>query len=95
MSSTETYRDFQVDFLHNKSGEKLWADDLFLNVYHFWCIRQDGFLLKDYRTKNLLLKRIISKKLRGNKKLPTYKVFLRMCARREKQVNPMDFLHND
>ena len=33
--------------------------------------------------------------MRGNKELPTYKVLLRMCARRKEQFNPIDFLHND
>ena len=95
MSSIETYGDFRVDFLHDESGEKLWGDNLFLNIYDFWCIRRDGFLLKDYKTKNSLLKRIIRKKMRGNKELPTYKVLLRMCAKREEQFNPMDYLHSD
>ena len=95
MSSIETYGDFPVEFLHDESGEKLWGDNLFLNIYDFWCIRRDGFLLKDYKTKNYLLKRIIRKKMRGNKELPTYKVLLRMCAKREEQFNPMDYLHND
>ena len=95
MSSTETYGDFRVDFLHDESGEKLWGDNLFLNIYDFWCIRRDGFLLKDYKTKNYLLKRIIRKKMRGNKELPTYKVLLRMCAKREEQFNPIDYLHSD
>ena len=52
MSSTETYGDFRVDFLHDESEEKLWGDNLFLNIYDFWCIHRDGFLLKDYKTKN-------------------------------------------
>ena len=68
---------------------------MFLNIYDFWCVRRDGFLLKDYRTKNSLLKRKIRKKLRGNKELPTYKVLLRMCAKREEQFNPMEFLNGD
>ena len=95
MSSTEMYGDFRVDFLHDEGGEKVWGDNLFLNIYDFWCVRPDGFLLKDYRTKNSLLKRIIRKKMRGNKELPTYKVLLRMCAKREEQFNPMEYLHGD
>ena len=95
MSSIETYGDFRVDFLHDESGEKLWGDNLFLNIYDFWCIRRDGFLLKDYKTNNSLLIRIIRKKMRGNKELPTYKVLLRMCAKRDEQFNPMDYLHSD
>ena len=43
----------------------------------------------------MLLKRIIRKKLRGNKELPTYKVLLRMCAKREEQFNLMEYLHGD
>ena len=81
--STEIYGDFWVEFLHDKGGEKLWVNNLFLNIYDFWCIRRFGYLLKDYRTKNSLLKRIIRKKLRGNKGLPAYKVLLKMCAKRE------------
>ena len=76
-------------------GEKLWGGNLFLNIYDFWCIRRDGFLLKDYKTKNSLLKRIIGKKMRGNKGLPTYKVLLRMCAKREEQFNSIDYLQSD
>ena len=33
--------------------------------------------------------------MRGNKELPTYKVLLRMCAKREEQFNPIDYLHSD
>ena len=95
MSSIETYEDFRVEFLHDEREEKLWGDNLFLNIYDFWCIRRNGFLLKDYRTKNSLLKRIIRKKMRGNKELPTYKVLLRMCAKKEKQFNPMDYLNSN
>ena len=31
--------------------------------------------------------------MRGNKELPTYQVLLRMCAKREEQFNPMEYLH--
>ena len=95
MSSTETHGDFRLDFLYDERGKRLWDDNLFLNIYDFWCVRRNGFLLKDYRTKNSLLKRIISKKMRGNKELPTYKVMLRMCPKREEQFNPMEYLHGD
>ena len=91
----ETYGDFRVEFLHDEGSEKLWVNDLFLNIYDFWCIRQLVYLLKDYRTKNSLLKRIIRKKLRENKELPPYKVLLRMCANREEQFNPIKYLHGD
>ena len=33
--------------------------------------------------------------MRGNKELPTHKLFLRMIAKREKQFNPMDYLKKD
>ena len=33
--------------------------------------------------------------MRGNKKLPTYKVLLRMYTKREEQFNPMEYLHGD
>ena len=81
--SIETYADFRIEFLHDESMKKLWGNDLFLNIYDFWCISRDGFLLKDYSRKNSLLKTII------------YKVLLRMCAKREEQFNPMVFLHRD
>ena len=84
--STETYGDFRIDYLNDESGQKLWGDNLFLNIYDFWCICQDGFLLKDYKTKNSLLKRIIRKKLRGYKELPTYKVFLRMLTKKRNNL---------
>ena len=76
MSSIETYADFRVAFLHNEDGGKLWEEDLFLNLYDFWCFHSHGFLLKTYKTKNTLLKKIIHEKVRGNKELPTYKVLL-------------------
>ena len=71
MSSIETYADFRVAFLDDENGRKLWEEDLFLNMYDFWCLRRDGFLLKTYKTKNGLLKKIIRKKVRGNKELTT------------------------
>ena len=95
MSLIETYADFRVEFLHNESEEKLWGNDLFLNIYNFWCIRRDGFLIKDYSKKNSLSKTIIRKKIRGNKELPTYKILHRMCVKKEEQFNPMFYLHRD
>ena len=92
--STETYADFRTDFLHDESEKMLLGDHLFLNIYGFWVIRQDGFLLDDYK-KNSLLKRIIRKKVRRNKELPTYKVLIRMIVRKNKQFNPMEFLHKN
>ena len=76
MSSIETYADFRVAFIHDENGGKLREEDLFLNLYDFWVLRRDGFLLKTYKTKNALSKKVISKKVRGNKELPTYKVLL-------------------
>ena len=95
MSSIETYADFRVAFLHDENGGKLWEEDLFLKLCDFWLLRRDGFLLKMYKIKNGLLKKIIRKKVRGDKELPTYKVLLRMIARREEQFNPMDYLNRD
>ena len=95
MSSIETYADFIVAFLHDENGGKLWEEDLFLNLYNVWCLRRDGFSLKTYKTKNALLKKIICKKVRGNKELPTYKVLLRIIGKREEQFNPMDYLNKD
>ena len=79
MSSIETYGDFRVKFLYDESGENLWGNNLFLNIHDVWCIFCNGFLLKDYRTKNSLLKRIIRKKIRGNKELPTYNFASNVC----------------
>ena len=95
MSAIKTYGDFQVEFLHDEKGEKLWSNSLFLNIYDFWCIRRDGFLLRTYKAKNSLLKRIIRKKMRGNNELPNYKVLLRKCIVGEEQFNPMDYLNGD
>ena len=61
--STKTYADFRTDFLHDESGKMLWGEHLFLNIYHFWFIRRDGFLLGDYK-KNSLLKKVMRKKVR-------------------------------
>ena len=71
MSSIETYADFRVAFLHDENGGKLWEKDLFLNLYDFWVLRRDEFFLKTYKIKNALLKKIIRKKVTGNKELPT------------------------
>ena len=95
MSSFETYGDFRLDFLYDECGRSLWNDHLFLNIYDFWCVRQMGFLLTDYKTKNLILKKILRKKLRGNKELPTYKILLRMIIKKDEQFNPMEFLEKD
>ena len=62
MSSIETYADFRVAFLHDENGEKLWEEDLFLNLYDFWVLCRDGFLLKTYKIRNAL-KKIIRKKV--------------------------------
>ena len=73
----------------------MWGDNLFLNICDFWCIRRLGYLVTDYKTKISLLKRIIRKRLWGNKELPTYKVLLRMIAKRNEPFNPMEFLDKD
>ena len=107
--STKTYADFRIDFLHDESGKMLWGEHLFLNIYHFWFIRRDGFLLGDYKKKIRYWKKLWEKKwelptykilLRmiareNEQELPTYKVLLRMIATENKQFNPMEFLHWD
>ena len=45
MSNTETYGDFRVEFLHDEKVEKLSGTGLFFNLYDFWHLRRDGFLL--------------------------------------------------
>ena len=95
MCSIGTYADFRVAFLHDENGEKLREEGLFLNLYDFWCLPRDGFLLKTYKTKNALLKKIICKKVRRNKELPTYKVLLQMIAKKEEQFSPMNYLNKD
>ena len=95
MSSIETYADFRVAFLHDENGGQLWEESLFLNLYDIWVLRRDGFLLNTHKKKNSLLKKIIRKKVRGNKELPVYKLLIRMKARREEQFNPMDYLNKD
>lgn len=62
MSNTETYGNFRVEFLHDEKVEKLSGTGLFFNLYDFWHLRRDGFLLRTYKAKNLLLKKIIHKK---------------------------------
>ena len=57
MSSIETYVDFRVAFLHDENGGKLWEEDLFLNLYDFWVLRRDGFLLKTYKIKKYVIKK--------------------------------------
>ena len=95
MSNTETFGDFRVEFLHDEKGEKLWSNSLFFNLYDFWRLRRDGFLLKTYKAKNLLLKKVNHKKVKGNKKLPTYRVLLRKFIVGEEQLNPTNYLNSD
>ena len=95
MSNTETYGDFRVEFLHDEKGEKLWSDSLFFNFYDFWHLRQDGFLLRTYKAKNLLLKKIIRKKVKCSKELPTYRVLLRKFIVGDEQFNSTDCLNAD
>ena len=95
MSNTETFGDFRVEFLHDEKGEKLWSNSLFFNLYDFWRLRRDGFLLKTYKAKNLLLKKVNHKKVKGNKKLPTSRVLLRKFIVGEEQLNPTNYLNSD
>ena len=57
--NTETYAGFRLSFLHSDNKKDFWNDCLFLNLYDFAQLRRNGFLLKTYKTKNSLLKRII------------------------------------
>ena len=93
--NTETYGDFRLSSLHSENKRDFWNDSLFLNLYDFWCICRNGFLLKTYKTKNSLLKKIICRKVKGDKELPTYKVLLRKFMEGEEQFNPIDYLDKD
>ena len=95
MSNSKTYGDFRVESLHDEKGEKLWSNSLFFNLYNFWRLHRDGILLRTYKTKNLLLKRIIPKKVKGNKELPTYRVLLHKFTVGDEQFNPTDYLNAD
>ena len=64
MSNSKTYGDFRVESLHDEKGEKLWSNSLFFTLYNFWRLHRDGILLRTYKTKNLLLKKIIPKKVK-------------------------------
>ena len=97
--STETYGGFRIDFLNDLTGdrswERFWNNDLFLNIYDFSCLYRHGYSKDNYLQRNSFLKKIIRKKIRGNKNLPTYKVFLRMCANSNLDFNPSDYLEGD
>ena len=43
----------------------------------------------------MLLKKIIRKKVKGNKELPTYKVLLHKFIVGDEQLNPTDYLNED
>ena len=93
--NTETYAGFRLSFLHSDNKKDFLNDCLFLNLYDFWQLRRNGFLLKTYKTKNSLLKRIIRRKVKGNNELPTYKILLRQIMVGEEQFNPTDYLNSD
>ena len=63
---TETYGGFHIDFLNDLTGDRLWErfwnNDLFLNIYDFWCLRRHGYLIENYLKRNSFLKKIIRKK---------------------------------
>ena len=92
---TETYGGFRIYFLNDLNGKellnRLWSNDLFLNIYDYWSIHRHGYLLGNYLERNKMLKKIIRQKLSGDPNLPTYKVFLRMCANGRADFNPSDF----
>ena len=96
---TETYGGFRIYFLNDLNGKellnRLWSNDLFLNIYDYWSIHRHGYLLGNYLERNKMLKKIIRQKLSGDPNLPTYKVFLRMCANGRADFNPSDFLEKD
>ena len=96
---TKTYGGFCIDFFNDLTVEnlwnRLWNKDLFLNIYDFWCLHRHSYLIDDYVQRNSMLKKIIRKKIRGNLNLPTYKVFLRMCAKANSDFNPSDYLDGD
>ena len=93
--NTETYAGFRLSFLHSDNKKDFLNDCLFLNLYDFWQLRRNGFLLKTYKTKNSLLKRIIRRKVNGNNELPTYKILLCQIMVGEEQFNPTDYLNSD
>lgn len=66
---TETYGGFHIDFLNDLTGDRLWErfwnNDLFLNIYDFWCLRRHGYLIDNYLKRNSFLKKIIRKKNKG------------------------------
>ena len=93
--NTETYAGFRQSFLHSGNKKYFWNDSFLLNLYDFCQLRRNGFLLKTYKTKNLLLKRIIRRKGRGNNELPLYKILLQQIMVGEEQFNPTDYLHRD
>ena len=95
MNTEKTYGGFRLSFLHSDNKKDFWNDSLFLNLYNFWQLRRDGFLLKTYKKKNSLLKKIIHRKVREEKDLPTYKVLMRQFMVGHEQFNPMKYLNGD
>ena len=89
--NTETYAGFRQSFLHSGNKKYFWNDSFLLNLYDFCQLRRNGFLLKTCKTKNLLLKRIIRRKVRENNELPTYKILLQQIMVGEEQFNPTDY----
>ena len=96
---TETYGGFRKDFLNNLIGgelwDRFWNEQLFLNLYDFWSLRQHGYLVDNYQQRNIFLKKIIRKKVKGDVNLPSYKILLRMIANGYYDFNPSPFLDGD
>ena len=65
MSAYETYGSFWVDFLHDKRGKLIKADNLFFNVFDYWALIHAEEIVKCerwYHPKIAKLERYIRKK---------------------------------
>ena len=87
--STETYGFFRVD------GEILRENSLFFNLYDLWTIHRSGFLLGTYKSKIVKLKKIVKRKLKGNKELSGFKVFLQKIKEGDEMFDPVKYLEVD
>ena len=96
---TETYGGFRINFLNELTGGELWdslmGNELFFNLYDFWCIWKHGYLIDNYDQRNTFLKHIIRRKVRRDPNLPSYKIVLRMISNFNEDFNPSSYLEGD
>ena len=75
MNTEKTYGGFRLSFLHSDNKKDFWNDSLFLNLYNFWQLPRDGFLLKTYKKKEFIVEKNYSSKSEGGERSPHLQSF--------------------